>query len=374
MFVKQFLLFTSFYILISGIGFSQDQLDCLDKVYSYYERDAQDYLIHKCSSQSTPNVAKVKQQMPFYLCVDDYYLNPVSSSVYRNICDEYDFSNKFMDALESAINEWNSICPSGEVDFQISEEPNCTGEIEAILSSDMWTSNYNGSKLDAVSQYAEAFPGGRANDGTVRAPRIILNFTRELSEFIDIPGTYRQGRVWAFNGQCSQHAGQGRCNDEDQYDKVCLSVRTILLHELGHILGLGHPNSSGCNGTLPSTMDNSLNLAEDFDQHVELSDKCAIKNIYCPSALSYINYIENMTDLVSLYPNPSKYSISIKYPSSWSIDVIKIYDSLGELTYISRDIQNVGYYEIADGVLSNGVNFLVLETSNMAIVKTIYHE
>lgn len=253
------------------ISYAQDAIDCANITYTYYERNSAGYLVHKCSAQSLPNVANVKQAMPFYLCIDDYYLYPaLNSSVHRNICDLEDFSAKFRSAVEAAMAKWNSICPSGEVDFKYGKTPNCSGEIEAVLSKTNWKSQYTGTPLLERNYYAEAWPGAIANDGLKRSPRIIMNFTKELSENYVYPGYTAYGKVWAFSGQCSSQGPGSQCDCEGQegkqYDKVCLSVETVILHELGHLLGLGHPSSIGCNGSTPSIMNNAVNLAEMFNK------------------------------------------------------------------------------------------------------------
>jgi len=103
-----------------NMSLAQSGLECKDKEYAYFEKDASGRLVQKCSSSTQPNVARVKQQMPLYMCVDDAYINPLSSSIHRNICDITNFASNFIDALEAAMAQWNAICPGGEVDFQYS--------------------------------------------------------------------------------------------------------------------------------------------------------------------------------------------------------------------------------------------------------------
>jgi len=246
------------------------------------------------------------------------------------------------------------------------------GEIEAVLNPDAWYSIYYSKPLSERYDYAETWPGAKAANGHDYAPRIYMNFTRELSTDLYQPQYTTWGRMWAFSGQCSPDGNQLKCDVSEKENKVCISVETVLLHELGHMLGLAHPRSNGCNGSIPSIMTSNTNLGESFNQSVQLADKCAIRNIYCPDALTSFDDLSRPANMVEVYPNPTKSGVMLEYPRSWQVKRIIVYNELGEVTTkIWVNNHEVPTF-ITEKCFSRGINYIVLAKDDMCVVKEVW--
>ncbi|MFA6233626.1 MAG: T9SS type A sorting domain-containing protein [Bacteroidota bacterium] len=357
-------------VIILGLSMplsAQSFNDCEGIPFTYFEKTATG-IITRCSLTNQPDPDKVKlKKMPFRLCVD-WQLSDLSSQFYRNVCDPNGFGTKFVNALNAALNAWNNICPPGTIQIDYVAGA-CDGEIEPIARVEDWKSQYTANPKSPTADFAEAWPGGYTKDGIDLPPRIIMNFTKELSESI----AGHKGIVWAFDGQCSQlMGGWYQCNTNGgSYDKWCISVESILLHEIGHILGLGHPDADGCNVTSKSAMADAQNGGYSFGKKVELYDKCAIKSIYCPEDLTSINYQYHTQSEISVFPNPAYESLMIQYPSMWRVNMFRMYDIIGNIVFETKERKEDTMIILDINRIPKGTYYLVLYEMNWIHTKMI---
>ncbi len=352
---------------------AQNEVDCRGKHFVYFKKTGNG-IVAKCSSEEAPNPAEVTLAMPFRICVD-MDLSSLPSNLYRNVCDPVDFSSKFNSALDAALAAWNSICPANIINMSRGESV-CDGQIAAIDQKSDWRSMWTGNLKSATADYAEAWPGGIASDGKYRPTRININLTNELSETIPLP-YLRTGHVWAFKGQCSGLIqGWSQCNKEEggNYDKWCISMETVLLHEIGHLLGLGHPALNCTGSSETSIMAGGLNSRPDFDRKIELHDKCAIKRLYCPDDLMGVQHLSTGEAGLSLYPNPVLNTVSIQYPLTWDIQNIHIYDANGRLIYKHNQKVDVNPVNITLSTINKGVYYAVIYKSDKVVIARFIYD
>lgn len=353
---------------------AQVEPPCSEISYTYIDKSTVP-LSFRCSTDGPPYpLSDTQANMPLTMCLDpDLDLNDAR---YRNkVCDPALFKERTEAALLSAINSWMSVCKSNELDIHISNNPsNCDVQIRPIVDEKEFTDIRNGGTPISNPRivFAQGWPGGVDIKGTYHNPIIQLAFTNTIYEDIEEGDYTNIGAAWSASG-CDYTTGSALCPGE--IDKRCIDMETVLLHELGHILGIGHPDEAGCVSPMekPYPSKDAMTPAG-LGERRSLSkrDKCAICAVYCADDCDNLASIIELTDEgINLYPNPATNVLNISCKAGTAIRAVKIIDGSGRLLISAEmvDIQSTAAVSIAD--LVPGTYFVVIVNDAETVVKIL---
>ncbi|MBX3044367.1 MAG: zinc-dependent metalloprotease [Candidatus Kapabacteria bacterium] len=111
------------------------------------------------------------------------------------------------------------------------------------------------------------------------------------------------------------------------------------MHEIGHILGLGHFDDKHCNNPDPKLEPTSGAVMRSFmpanrdAYNLTEYDKCAVAKLHCPTITSFFEFIDDREQSTS-YPNPASDFITIQFSNKGlqpfaAVDKVQIFDMLG---------------------------------------------
>lgn len=255
-------------------------ISCPDDVpYSYLE-PGQKEMFTKCTTDpGSMKTIKVDKNATF--CVLDELFSLWSESSdgnpFARCSDDFDLGNAFNAATNAIVNQLNSLDGCG-FNFNVSRQtevewcnPQTTIVVEPIFDYEIWSRM----STSPSSTPAIAYGNWYGETGGIVRPEIAINLTQELSFygcFSEQPcGLERTRLVMTPDGTVK--------------NVQCLDVQTILLHEILHVLGLGHVSGSGCEGT-----DSSGNpcLTEEQYQQFSATQNLSQDPMYCNL---YYNYM-----------------------------------------------------------------------------------
>ncbi|MFA7627573.1 MAG: T9SS type A sorting domain-containing protein [Candidatus Kapaibacterium sp.] len=150
-------------------------------------------------------------------------------------------------------------------------------------------------------------------------------------------------------------------NDNDYYLREpkkgynTYNICTVLMHEIGHILGLNHFDIYHCNNPNPDLDPTSFSRMRSFmtanNKVQELTDydKCAVAKLHCPSVTPVEEYFDKTLE-TSIYPNPSQNAVTIEFnvKSNQEFVSIDLYNNLGMkvLNILDKSKFNYGRHNI----------------------------
>ncbi len=131
-----------------------------------------------------------------------------------------------------------------------------------------------------------------------------------------------------------------------------LSFYQLMEHEIGHFLGMHHPNDLPCNNNAnhgnPQVMSQGQNTLNGSPKNLTSDDECEFKKLYCNPCISKVGE-EHQNIQPEIYPNPSTDATTLRYHVYEASPVlISLYDILGkEIIEVSSGKQTEGYYQVS---------------------------
>jgi hypothetical protein len=290
-----------------------------------------------------------------------------------------------------AVNEWKSICTRN--DNPQSEENTCCAQISFVVNpDDYFTRN---PQAIAVASYKIKFkepsslePAGECNfdctineNGVSNQPtafRIRINATDEFTRRYHPPQPYGSPptslpkqffitRDLIPDGSNIEY-GNYEGDTLKYYD-----LYSVMLHELGHLLGFNHFDNDGDNPCkdIDASKDGIMYRGYDDNVRKQLSwrDRCAYKRLYCCPGLQrcngYVSVRENEFSIdgkiPQLYPNPTNTTLTIPYSFDTSLEyVVFAVDGAVVQTGIIPEGSDGFTFDVSS--LSNGAYTLVLNS------------
>jgi hypothetical protein len=128
---------------------------------------------------------------------------------------------------------------------------------------------------------ADAVGGWMSQDGNPQIRQLRINIA---DQFIIGKSRVLPKTEWCFSGQCTN------CKYLSVNDAHCLDLRRILIHEIGHFLGLAHSNACMTEAQYPGSsteykkevMYDKYTCSNFNDFTMSCYMQCALQKIYCP--------------------------------------------------------------------------------------------
>lgn len=275
-----------------------------------------------------------------------------------------DAENNFNDALEA----WTSICENCDLNNIYLQ--NCCTRI-------MWTKDDNvfkearsdPKKTAALASQRMIPPSAAPCMKDCEKSFIYINQTDIYTEQADnAPGNYKKFFITGENEK-----------------KDWVSLKAVLMHEMGHIFGFGHLGDESGNPCVENEDYNeSIMSNRNFDKHdrgLSADDKCMYMKMYCwePPVSSVISFSESELE-INIAPNPSseEFNIYLKIGQPQNLN-FEIYDNNGNIvTNLGNKFYNVGNHFLNwKGVdknqkqVVNGNYFLRISNSAKQITKKL---
>jgi len=158
--------------------------------------------------------------------------------------------------------------------------------------------------------------------------------------------------------------------------------RSMITHEIGHWLGLGHNGSLLCNlqansskGIMDAAGLGSAFPGEADEYHMNFYDKCQFMKLYCCDATSDVdekqpNKLGYIGD-VKVHPNPANNTITFDIPQTLLGKKVRIqlFDLIGELVFDYEYEVSATTYSVEVSKLSVGMYFAYIHHSNIELNK-----
>ena len=169
----------------------------------------------------------------------------------RTVLVNYDFGNStFNGAVLDAIDQWNSADPNSRFEFQ-SRIP-ATAD-PCVLNDEQVNAGFK----------SERCSGAPWNDPTIVGfTELAVRCGPTSSEIIDAGVTIKQNEPWVVN--------------DDPLDPAAPDFRRVILHELGHVAGLGHPDQADPPQVVAAIMNSSV--SDTFE--LQTDDEQGIISLY----------------------------------------------------------------------------------------------
>ncbi len=328
-----------FYILISGLLFLWNtdllQSQCSSSwYYTYLWQTSAGGTQNICVTDplNAPSTVTIKKApMPVKLCLSSVYFSKVNSSI---TCDP---NESILDltrlCITNTLGALNGICDNISVDLTEVDE-SC--EISQIAIMPI-TSSVSGPFKDnpyATLGKADVYIANNKISGT-----LAVNFSDNLINGGNLNGTKYPPKC--YSSDCPQSTSANR---------DCLNLETILMHEMLHVLGLGHVNNQGnpkdpfknpCNtaSNFPDmdkeTLFHDINHGKIMQNKSTISQytECALKKLYCPTLTSIRELVVSSASSpqLNVFPQPSNNQISFIIRSLLPDLKMEIYNELGEV-------------------------------------------
>lgn len=319
--------------------------------YNYsYLYDTGDPVFPKtyCTRDPAAHPQRKKAVMPLKLC----YLEAFFTGKDSKMCSGENLYATFKSAVQNVVNALNDVCAPDNSLLKINASEECEEGSVIIIAE--------GGAVDPF--FGEADEGCYKNAGAAittfpNAPlpgfgsgQLSLNFTDQFKK----GNSKYPPRCWS--GNCN-----GRLTLPDGKTQ-CMDLESILMHELGHILGLSHIGgveyNSGfdtfghlCNTDQSMLPDNIkretmyLPYGEsNFDQRSNISCYmgCALKQLYCPERANVpiagciIDGIEILVTTpyspsLELYPQPSAQTVTLLIRTNVKYLTLEVYSGTGSI-------------------------------------------
>ena len=299
--------------------------------------------------------------------------------------------------IKRAFNEWNSIC--SRTDNPDSGSTTCCVSVYFETNPDNIDSN-NRNAIAVASSFAKLSeihnplaPLNDCNyecDPNAETPsfRIRFNATDAFTQRFkapqpdgapptSLPKRFFISRDLIPSGSNIEY-GNYSDNEMQFYD-----IYTVILHELGHLLGFNHFHNSEkgvpCND-VDNSSDGVMHTPLDHNKRKELTwrDRCAYKRMYCcPNFQRCYNYVSVQEDenrsagkILLLYPNPTNSTLTIPYSFETSVEfVVFAVDGTVVQTGIIPEGSDGFTFDVSS--LSNGAYTLVLNSAKPVFRKFI---
>jgi hypothetical protein len=281
------------------------------------------------------------KNLPMHICVDDNSFGSAFSN--DNVCDgQSGGAAEAKQMLTECINEYNSSMPCTLF------SDSCSGEervsIRAITDMAFWNNKIPGQF--PPSRHCPAGSFNYCSTDVDVAKKIFINAT------VDFIGWSYAPNKWSFEG-CQKGINLPRC--KNSYKSICYDFKTILMHELGHMLGLDHMNDSQDGIMFENYNGEKSKLAT--------QEKCALCLLYCNTGFMQscgtTTIDEDKVNLesiqISIVPMPARKEVTIK--AHEEIVKIWVFNVNGKLVKdIDINYTNVVSFQVND--LSAGTYFL----------------
>ena len=286
----------------------------------------------ECMTNPYANSTADPIKSPFPICAR-YVTSSSNDPTNRNALDTDGNSVVIYDAsvvqqiIDAMVAEWNCVCgvttPNSQInncciDVKWSKNPNdflADGSDEDITlgRARSWVGHYLTPPCDPSRNcYSD---GSKVAD---RSPYIILNNTDDFVVFNHANGHYERG---FFSGTALPTGPNGQSISRDG---TFYNLRNVVLHELGHELGMKHTVSKSVqqvctppNNPIPSIMSASMGSGEPYTG-LTLYDKCYFGKLYCPTFVGLTEAKE--TEVKS--PNRSTSGDVLDYAASAESDMV----------------------------------------------------
>ncbi|HYM19639.1 MAG TPA: zinc-dependent metalloprotease [Candidatus Kapabacteria bacterium] len=131
------------------------------------------------------------------------------------------------------------------------------------------------------------------------------------------------------------------------------SFYQLMEHEIGHYLGMHHPEELGCNNNAnrgcPQVMSQSQNIPNGIPKNLTSDDQCQFKKLYCDPCSSKVLGDDRQSVQPQIYPNPSTGVTNLQYEvNDFTFVKISLCDILGkEIIVVFSGLQSEGYYQLS---------------------------
>ncbi|MFC2131429.1 T9SS type A sorting domain-containing protein [Bacteroidota bacterium] len=186
-----------------------------------------------------------------------------------------------------------------------------------------------------------------------------------------------KGEKTEIDERCFFYTNKNTANKEDIN---WYHFRSVILHEIGHWLGLGDIKSSTCipsgANTNSTVMWSTLGAMNERDE-LSYIDKCMFMLLYCCDPLIDVNDENEQMNLnLNVIPNPAANELIIKYNLAYHAYVnLYLFNNIGQVEEVisSNNIQTTGMHEmtITTDNLANGIYNLVLQVNDTKISKKV---
>ncbi len=261
-----------------------------------------------------------------------------------------------IESLNEAGDIWNCLC--GE------EDRACQCSIRVRFTSN--PREYNDPRLDARTTLGftrmSYFPF--FCQGACQNMEVVLNNT---SAFRDMRSGYPQNSF--INEQIIEDYQPADIFSDLGTDNNTYNFLHVIVHELGHVLGLDHYDEHPCGGDPSSGLMNST-LPENISYAgLSIDDICMFKKIYCPDLVPVEERIIKEDTDVYNYPNPIEdvTRLTFTVPQKGANVKIIVYNQLGRKVSVpvERFYTGGNYDEQIDlSGLSSGLYYYTVQIDN----------
>lgn len=309
-------------------------------------------------SNFNPNDA-LHFQIPIILCLMS------TDALIGMTCDDQNVRSDMDAALSAAMAAFYPICGC---DLFV-KSANCNDEQakRIQLRSDVrfWSSLYPSKWADvhatAINRQHEVAGWPSSQLGVVINTTETWHYNPTISQRI---------RYYGLSG-CGSESPE-RCPGSNDPKNRCYDMQTILMHELGHLLGIQHQDDNPDRNTENmSIMNSGYNGTR---RTLTNYDKCSVRLLYCRDAgpiLDVKNPTPGIYGVIEVYPFPARDRIMISNRSSSPITAISFYSTDGKRVLQLESLSGSSAVLVDISKLPSGVFWIVTATQQENYINKI---